>query len=178
MCITQSVLGRAQMRASPIHGMQPEASSPALQSSAFPSALCWLLLSAPLFSSLSSSLQLSPSLTYPAFASLALPPLPQPSQLLSLWVPVYHLGPSLPPGCSWRSSSGWAWCCASASVCLPAQSRPPGARCYFRHTQELTQRSRDLPAPKLGLAGFHGHRRKHGTQQPGTHTPTFQHTQL
>lgn len=50
----------------------------------------------------------------------------------------------------------------SASFCLL------GASCYFKHLQGLTQRSRNLPAPKSGLAAFHRHRCKrmaHG------HTP-------
>lgn len=162
---------------SPWHVVQASSSSPVL-----PSPFCSVLpspLSSPPSSPLGSSLQLSPSLSSSAFASLLT--LPQLSQLLSLaaaaGMPSINRDPSHPPhGCCLRNSSGWAWCSAFC-LHLPnpsaQSSHPCGAGCYFRCTQGLTERSRDLPAPKLGLAGFHRHRHNRCT-----HTPPFQHTEM
>lgn len=134
-------------------------SSPVLP---FPSAPC-PLLSAALLSFLSSSLHLSPSLSYPAFTSFAIPPHPQPTSSSPRTVTVHMVAP--------QAVLQGAWSVApSASLC------PLGAGCYFRYPQGLTQRSRVLPAPKLGLAAFHRHRYKHlYMTYRHTRTPPFQH---
>lgn len=66
---------------------------------------------------------------------------------------------------------------------LPPSAQQHRAGCYFRHTQGLTWRSRDLPAPKVGLAGFHRHRCKcmsttyrHTRTQPHSNTHRCAHT--
>lgn len=168
MCVHHSESsGQSPDEGIPIHGMWPAVSSPALQ---FSLSVPFSLL--PSLSFLSSPLQLSPPLSYPAFASFALLPFPQPSQLLSLdaaaRVPLHH-----PP--TWLVPEELFWV---GLVCaLPPSAQQHRAGCYFRHTQGLTQRSRDLPAPKLGLAVFHRHRRKcMSTTYRHTHTAPFQHT--
>lgn len=128
-------------------GKWPESSSPALQSSLSPLLHApFSLLPSFLFSHLLSNCPLS-SLTLP------LPPLPF---LLFLSLPLHHPERSLPTWLFPKQFFRVLWSVApSAPLC------PLGEGCYFRYPQGLTQRSRVLPAPKLGRAAFHRHKYKH-----------------
>lgn len=95
----------------------------------------------------------APSLSYPAFALF---PVPQPSQLLSLWMPPPRcLSSILPRDGPQRSSPGWAWCCAVCSLLPNSAEKAPRAGRYCGHTQGLTQRSRH-PSSQTRAGWFSG----------------------